>query len=477
MSDRRVFRWAPTSARLLIGTIISICAVVAVVTAVSVPWPTVVREPLSVPATPAPAASVVACDGALLSIGRDPTNAADISIAAPQSVVVGVAEGAPPTEQRLETTDVGPGPLAYTAPPIDDQAVDVAASGAATASADDLAGFAASACRPPLLDSWLVGGSGATGAADLVLLANPGTVPATVQLTVFGAAGAQTPPGGVDLVVAPGTQRVVPLAGIALGEETPVVRVSAVGAPIRASLQASITRTLTPGGVDQVGPVAQADTTEVITGITVSRRSGAEDGAAGSPAPDADDDVTVLRMLSPSAAATAHVTVTAVGSTGQLRDPQEVALEAGKPIELALDGLTAGSYTVAVDADAPVVAAVWQATGVGAGDDFAWYTPAPEVSVSSLFATPGGPTPALSVVNPSGEPVAVTVTAVDGGSPLQVTVPASGSVSVRLSARTVYRFEPEAPVRAGLSFAGDGALAGVPVWPSDVATAEVVVYP
>ena len=479
MSDRRVFRWATTSARLLIGTAVSIVAVVAVVTAVSVPWPTVTREPLSVPATPAPAASVIACDGALLSIGRDPTDAAAVTIAAPQSVVVGVGEGPPPAEQRLETTDVGPGPLAFTAPPIGDQAIDVAAIGAATASADDLSGFAAAACRPPLLDSWLVGGSGATGAADLVLLANPGTVPATVQLTVYGAAGPQTPPGGVDLVIPPGTQRVVPLAGIALGEETPVVRVSAVGAPIRASLQASITRTLTPGGVDQVGPVAQADTSAVITGITVARRSAGEDaaGGAGGALDEAADDVTVLRMLAPSAAATARVTVTAVGNGEPVREPQEVALEAGMPLELALDGLNAGSYTVAVEAESPVVAAVWQATGVRAGDDFAWYTPAPEVSVESLFATPGGPTPSLSVVNPSNEPVAVAVTAIDGGSPLELTVPANGSVAVRLSARTVYRLQPEAPVRAGLSLAGDGALAGVPVWPADIATPEVVVYP
>lgn len=468
MSDRRVFRWATTSARMLIGTVVSIAAVVAVVTAVSVPWPTVVREPLSVPATPAPAESVIVCDGALLSIGRNPTDASAVTVVAPQSVVAGVAEGGGPAEQRLETTDVGPGPLAYTALPVDDHAVDVAATGAATASADDLSGFAASACRPPLLDSWLVGGSGATGAADLVLISNPGTVPATVQLTVYGAAGPQIPPGGVDLVIPPGTQRVVPLAGLALGEETPVVRVSAVGAPVHASLQASITRTLTPGGVDQVGPVAEAETTEVITGITVMRPPAA-DGAA--------DEVTVLRMLAPSAAATVRVTVTAVGRAEPAREPEEVALEAGKPLELALNGLAAGSYTVTLDATAPVVAAVWQATGVGEGDDFAWYTPAPEVSVASLFATPGGPTPSLSVVNPSSEPVAVSVAPADGGAPFELTIPANGSVAVRLAARSLYLFDPAAPVRAGLSLAGDGALAGVPVWPADVATPEIVVYP
>ncbi|MFE5409098.1 DUF5719 family protein [Microbacterium sp. NPDC056569] len=468
MSDRRVFRWATTSARLLIGTAVSVLAVVAVVTAVSVPWPTLVREPLSVLATPAPAASVIACDGGLLSIGRNPTAASTVTLAAPQSVIGGTADGGGAAEQQLQTTDVGPGPLAYTAPPRDGQAVDIAAAGAAVANADDLAGFAASACRQPLLESWLVGGSAATGAADLVLLANPGSVPATVQLTVYGVDGPQAPPGGVDLVIAPGTQRVVPLAGLALGEETPVVRVSAVGAPIHASLQASMTRTLTPAGVDQVGPIAHTENKQVITGITVARPSG-DDGAS--------EETTVLRMLSPVLPAAARVTVTAAGRSEPVGDPQEVSLEAGKPLELALNGLAPGAYTVSLDAEAPVVAAVWQTTGVGAGDDFAWYTPAPEVTVPSLFATPGGPTPSLSIVNPSDQPAVVAVTPVDGGSPFDLTVPANGSIAVRLAARSLYMLDPEAPVRAGLSFAGDGALAGVPVWPADVATPEIVVYP
>ena len=469
MSDRRVFRWATTSARLLAGTVVSVGAVIAVVTAVSVPWPTVEREPLSVAATPAPAASVIVCDGALLSIGRDPTDADALVSAVPQSVMGGVADGAPAEVERLDTPGVGVGPVVFTAQPLGDRAVDVAATGSATAAQDDLAGFAASACRPPLLDSWLVGGSGATGATDLVLLSNPGTVPATVELTVYGVAGPQTPPGASALVVAPGTQQVVPLAGIALGEESPVVRVTAVGAPVHASLQTSITRTLTPAGVDQVGPVAHAETSTVIAGVTMTRAAARGDDAA--------DAATVLRMLAPSAPATARVTVWAVGRAEPAREPQDVALEAGLPLELALDGLSAGAYTVAVEADAPVVAAVRQTTGVDEGLDFAWYTPAPAVSVPSLFATPAGPSPALTVVNPADEPVVVTVAPVDGGSPLELTVPARGSLSARLPERALYLLEPEGTVHAGLSISGDGALAGVPLWPADVGTREVVVYP
>jgi hypothetical protein len=472
MSDRRVFRWATTSTRLLAGTVVSAAAVVAVVTAVTVPWPTLTREPAAISAVPAPAASVVACDGPLLSVGRDVTQAGAVSIAAAQRVTSGVTAGAAPPEEAvlaLDGQESAEGPAVFTAAPADRTRVDVAAAGSATVSADDLAGFAASACRPPLLESWLVGGSGETGAADLVLLSNPGVVPATVQLTVFGSAGEQTPPGGTDVVVAPGTQRVIPLAGLVLGEASPVVRVSAVGAPVHASLQASITRTLTPGGVDQVGAIPEPQTAQTITGIAVTRSPGTE---------GASDVATVLRMLAPSADTTATIAVTAVGREEPALDPQEVPLVAGQPVEVDLRGLPVGSYTVRVEAEEPLVAAVWQATGFDGGDDFAWYTPSPLVSVPSLFAAPSGPPPALTLVNPADEPVDVSVSSEDGAYRLEVSVPANGSMTARLSPRTVYVLDPGAgEIRAGLSLTGDGALAGMPVWPADAAAPEIVVYP
>lgn len=481
MSDRRVFRWATTSTRMLIGTVVSIAAAMAVVTAVSVPWPTLQRDPVSVAAMPAPAASVAACDGGLLSIGRDPTDADALLAAAPQSVTSGVsADAPPPAEQQLEVPDVGPGPIVFTAPPQDRQRVDVAAAGASTVTADDLTGFAASACRPPLLESWLIGGSGLTGAADLVLLANPGTVPATVELTVYGVGGPQTPPGSSDIVVAPGTQRVVPLAGIAFDEASPVIRVTAVGAPIHASLQTSITRTLTPGGVDQVGPVPQPAPAHTITGVGVTGRpeaAAAPDDSAAAAETEIAQSATLLRLLAPSTTTTATVTVTAIGRVEPALEPQAVSLEAGKPLELALDGLAVGSYTVEVVAEAPVLAAVWQTSGFDEGADFAWYTPSPEISVPSLFAVPSGPPPTLTVVNPADEPVVVAVTSEDGAFRLELTVPADGAMTARLSSRTVYLIEPEAPVHASLSFTGDGALAGVPVWSADAAAPEITVYP
>ena len=472
MSDRRVFRWASTSTRLLAGTAVSVVAVVAVVTAVSVPWPTLTREPLSIAAVPAPAASVASCDGGLLSVGRDVTDVESISLAKRQLVTSGVSESAPePEEQVLEVAGLpgGDGPSVFTSPPENRQRVDVAAAGAATATDDDLAGYAASACRPPLLESWLVGGSAETGAADLVLLANPGVVPATVQLTVFGADGPQTPPGGTDVVVPAGEQRVVPLAGLVIGEASPVLRVSAAGAPVHASLQASITRTLTPGGVEQVGAVAEPQPLQTITGISVTGDPGAE---------GASDAATVLRMLSPSADGTARITVTATGREQPALEPEDVPLVAGEPVEVELGGLAVGTYTVDVAADAPVVAAVWQTTGFDEGDDFAWYAPSPAIGVASLFAVPSGPPPALTLVNQGDEPAEVSVSSADGSYRLELAVPANGSMTARLSSRTVYVLDPgSSEIRAGLSLTGKGALAGIPVWPADAASPEIVVYP
>jgi hypothetical protein len=335
--------------------------------------------------------------------------------------------------------------------------------------AEDLSGFAASACRPALMESWLVGGSASTGAADVVLLANPGSVAATVQLTVYGAAGPQVPAGGNDLVVAAGSQIVVPLAGLVLGEESPVIRVTATGAPVQAALQASITRTLLPGGVDQIGATLVPEPVQVIPGVAVTQNPGAE---------GASDAATVVRILSPTADTTATITASPIGASVQTLPPTTVPLAAGIPTEVELGGLAVGQYTVHVAAGAPVLAAVWQTTGFGEGSDFAWYAAAPAVSAPSLFATPQGPTPVLTLSNPTDAAITVAVSAVDGSFEADVTVAGGASEAVRLAARTVYLLDAGGGgIRAGVSQTGDGALAGFPVWSSDAAAQAIVVYP
>ncbi|MDZ8171076.1 DUF5719 family protein [Microbacterium xanthum] len=470
MSDRRPFRWATTSARMLVGTLVGVGFVVGVVTAVSVPWPEIDRSAPALEERPAADQSIAACTGDLLATGRDVEDAGGIVSAADATLTLGTSDAqADPEISDLPAPALGDeqSASAVVAQPDGEDRVDVAAAGAATVSDEDLRGYAASPCRPALMESWLVAGSTATGSADLVLLSNPGEVAATVQLTVYGAQGETQPPGGADVVVPAGTQRIVPLAGLILGETSPVVRVTAVGAPVQASVQSSITRGLIPGGVEQTTAVTAPETTQVITGVSVAAAAG-----------EGDDAATVVRILAPTLDTTASVTVTMADSVRSVVLERTIELVGGVPTEAELDGLEAGQYTVEVAAEAELLASVRQTAGPEDAADFAWYMPAPELATPSTFATPAGPEPQLTLANTTEVEMTVALATVDGQDTQSVVVSARSSTTVRLTARTVYAIDDGGDgVRAALSFSGDGALAGYPVWPSEAASVAITVYP
>lgn len=463
MNDRRLVRYAATSARLVAGAAVAAAAVVGTVAAIAAPWPQYTAEPVRLETTPAPSDTVLACDGPLLALGRSADAAGGLSAAAASEIVSGPADAGATesTSSGATGSSDGDAPVLRAAPR-DGARTPIAAATSATAASDDLSGFAASACRPPLAESWLVGGASTTGANDLIELANPGSVPATVQLSVYGAQGVDTPPSGQNIVVPAGERRVVPLAGLLLGEESPVVRVVSSGAPVHAALQTSVTRVLLPGGVEQVAPTAQADTRLVMPGVQVVQTAA---GQAG----------TVLRLLAPGADATATVTLDPVDATTAAPAPIEVPLSAGLPTSLDLSGVAAGAYAVDVSATAPVVGATWSTTGFGQGADFAWYAAAPEIAEPSVVAVAPGAGASLALVGGASEAV-VTLTPTDGGAALSVTVGAGTSAAVPVAAG-VYRLETTAAVRAAVTYAGASTLASYPLWPADAAASAVTVLP
>ena len=70
------------------------------------------------------------------------------------------------------------------------------------------------------------------------------------------------------------------------------------------------------------------------------------------------------------------------------------------------------------------------------------------------------------------------VSSADGTFRLEVTVAPAATTLVRLAPRTVYQLDPGGSgIRAAVSLAGDGALAGFPVWPADAAAPKILVYP
>ncbi|MGC0368017.1 DUF5719 family protein [Microbacterium sp. SLBN-111] len=465
MSDRRLVRFATTSARVVAGSAVAAAVVVGAVVGIAAPWPRLVAEPVRVQVDPAPSDTVLACAGPVFALGRAAESAGGVTVAATPTIVSGPdAAGAQVSRATGATSDGSGDATVFRAAPKDRAATPFAAAGSATVSSSDLIGFSASACRPPLAESWLVAGATTTGANDLVVLANPGDVAATVQLSVYGAKGVSTPPSGTGLVVPAHGQRVVPLAGLLLGEESPVVRVVATGAPVQASLQASLTRTLLPGGSDQAAPLAQASASLVLPGVQVIATG---QGDAG----------TVLRLLSPGADASATVTITPVGGDVPAGDPRTLALPAATPTSLNLSDLTPGAYTVSIAATQPVVGGAWSTTGFGEGADFAWYAAAPEFSASSLIAiAPGAGASLVIATDAASGSASVTLTPQSGGDPVTVSVPAGGSVAVPVTAG-VYELAPDRPVHAAMSYSAPGALAGYPLWPADAAAGTLTILP
>ncbi|MBZ4487105.1 DUF5719 family protein [Microbacterium sp. cx-55] len=468
MTRRRALVWAATSTRLVVGTALAAGVVLAVGVGVAAPWPTHETQPVSLSVTPAPADTVLACTGPLLALGRDASDAGGLTSAA-SSQTVSASDGSPLDTVALTASPAISGDAsasALVAAPDGDRRSDAAAAASASVEADDLRGYTVSACRQPLIESWLVGGATTTGAADLVILSNPSDVAATVQLSLYSPTGMSVPAGGAGLRVDPRTQRIVPLASLGVGEEAPIVRVTASGAPVSAVLQSSLTRTLLPGGVEQTGPVVAAETTQVLPGVQVLQ-SAVDAGPSGA--------TTVLRVLSPGTATTVTVTVRDERGDEVLR--QEAPLEADLPTEVELAGLAVGRYTVTAAADAPITAAVWQTTGFGEGADFAWYTPAPLLAAPTLVAVPAGPSPTIFLVG-GGEAADVTLEPVQGpGDAIDANVSAAGVTVVAATAGTVYRLQTDAPVRASVSYASAGQLGGFPIWPADAAAAALTVYP
>ncbi|WP_091231866.1 DUF5719 family protein [Microbacterium sp. 3J1] len=460
MNGTRAFRVAATSARVLTGAVVAAACVVGVIVAVGAPWPTIAHEPAQAEVTPLPGDTVLVCNGDLRAIGRTTSRPLEMVSAASPRVTVDGTSGAPESTPLAVEDLVDGGDVQRLTGVVEGRtAPELAATESVSIAAPDLFGFASAPCRPASTESWLVGGTVATGTEDLVVLTNPGAVPSTVTLEVFGSVR-----GSRSVIVPAETQLALPLTSMATGAGIPVVKVTATGSPVRAVLQSSLTRTLDPAGVDLQDAVAAPQKRPVIAGVQMFESEG--DNA----------EMTVLRMLAPEADTQASVTVREVGET-TAADEFSVPLIAGQPQELSLSSLSPGTYSVHIDAEAPVLAAVRVQDGAGPQTDFTWITPAPELEEQVLVAVPDGPAAELMIVNDGDEEATVRIETVDGGEPQELTVSAQSSASVEVTDRTVYSVSASSPVHAAVTMTAAGALAAWPVWPAAGAQQSITVYP
>jgi hypothetical protein len=494
-------------ARIASGIVASAVAVVVIGAVAFVPLPTLGAEPRSVTVEPAPADQLRVCPGGAMRVGDETGSDADTAFAIGAPSLDGEAQNGTLDRSRLTSAD--PTAAVSTAPEVLRVA---AADGAQVAGAQsqdvdapDFRGFAAAVCAEPSGSIWLVGGAMTIGRSTVLLIANPTDVPSRVSLEIFGEDGPVSAPGMSGIDVPAGGQRVLSLSGFAPGVASPVVHVTARGGRVVADLQQSIVRGLDAVGVETIGAGADPGPSLVIPGVRIVDTIGTNRARALA---DWQDAGAVVRVAVPGAVA-GTVTVRVVPEAGAAEGAEgtsfEIELDAGTVTDIPLDvsgedpaaeaaedhdhGLQDGIYTVYVDADVPVAAAVRTSTAVDTGQDpapdavlaappsdLAWFSAAPALDETAFFVVPAGPAPVVSIVNPTAVDVALELTTARGGGVQAVAIPAGGTVSLPVSPGA-YLLSGAAGLSVGVTFAAPGSLAALVLSPARPVAGALVVHP
>lgn len=468
------------SARFVTGIVALAVAAIAVGGAILAPLPSVSVTPPSKTVVPVPTAAERVCPGPLLELGSGTNSASTLNSFGRAVTTYGtISEGSTASTSPLKapddsTTSYGV-PLLVRVPASSDGTLPptVAASQSQSAGQDDMTGFAAAACGEASPDSWLVGGSASLGQTTLVMLANPSEVQATVDLAIYGESGRVAATGSTGIVVAPGTQRVIPLAGLAPSVAAPVIHVTTTGGKVLASLQQSYVNGIDPEGVELIGPTAEPATRQVIAGVAIRtlaavQASSSSDGWSAS--------LPALRVLVPGTSA-ATVQIGETGEQGTAGgNSTSVTVQPGVVTEVPLRNLADGNFTVSVQSTAPVVVAARTTTTSGKATDFAWFAASAKLSGSVPVAIAHGSEPTLHLANTGSSDVSITLTS-STGTTSRATVPSQSAVAIPLPATGVFRLDGAGGLIGSVSYAGAGLLSSLALNPPGPLAAPIVVYP
>ncbi|CCH78399.1 putative secreted protein [Nostocoides japonicum T1-X7] len=351
---------------------------------------------------------------------RDVATPGRVTAAAPPAATVTPLLGRPPGAGTLHVGALSAGASTGSAPSPSSVSAGLPASGAVAVGATkglapglvatqewsttgtSLRGLVTASCLAPTDDAWLVGGAGAPGRQERLVLANPGANVVTADVALIGASGPVRSPNGTGVVVPAHGRTTILLDALSSTEKSPVAHVTTRGGLVYAALADTWLDGSVPAGADDVTPTAAPGRTVVIPAVALAGQGRLRVAVTGS-----HEAVVQVRTLS--------------ASGGAPLPKGGVATVAGHSVaEFDLSGVPAGTYAVQVTSDEPVVAGavVFRRSGSGVGD-FAWSAAAEPVGVlagTTFPATSGRPPSRTLGLVSSGATatVAVTVVAKDG---------------------------------------------------------------
>ncbi|MFD1720097.1 DUF5719 family protein [Amnibacterium endophyticum] len=464
--------------------------------------------------TPSSPGQSLVCPGPVVAVGAEGTAADEPTATGRPSRTAGTAEGGKVDSTALTRGGLGGGgtaPRLLRAEPAR-TAGQLAGAQLEQVSGGDAAGLAASACTAPAADAWFAAGATTTGRTTVLLLANPTSSPARVDVRVWTEDGAIDPTGG-GIAVRPRSRAAVPLAGLAPSAGGLALHVVSSGARIGMAVEQRTVRGLESGGVDITGTTAAPALTQTIPGLRIS-------GGAAVAQTRTEDDYgdlqPVVRVLLPGArAADVDIVLQPAAGGDPVRLGRRVA--AGVVTDFPVPDLPDGTYTARLSSKQPFVAgarvsvvgdpaasatpddgsaaaggsgapsdaAVGTDAGLVGGDgpvdtgsaaapvtgsptstargiDLAWLAAAQPIGATAAVAVVDAPSPVLTI---AGDGTARTVR-VSGAATGTVKVPAKGTAALPV-ARGVVVLQGGAGTTAAVSYGGTAAVAGYPVEPAD----------
>jgi hypothetical protein len=464
-------------ARIATGTIGLVVAAAVVAAAGLLPLPTfATTSPVTV-VTPVVAEQQRVCAGSLLRLGNDQGEGATTASSVGKPLVRYSSSAGQVQVAPLTSTDSTSGlaPMLLTLPPEAETTVPplLVGSQEQAVNSGDLVGLASAECTEANGDSWLAGGATDTGRTSILTLSNPSTVVATVKLSIFAETGAVSAAGTDGIVVPPGGQRVLSLAGFAPDVLSPVVHVESRGGQIVANLQEVVVRTLDPGGVDIVSPTRQPSKRAVVPGLVLAGSAALAPAAAQ----DGYSDLrAAVRLFVPGTkGATVALTILAEDGTSK-PNVVNLSVPAGIVTDVPLDSFPDGAYSLAVDSDVPLLAAARVSTmGASGATDFDWLAAGTPLTDKAIVPVGSGPSPVLHLVNLSKTDATISLRG--HGTSTTVKLPAGAAIATPVSASTTYTLSGFDSVVAAVSYLGDGTIASFGVTPTAPTSQPITVHP
>ncbi|HTC69179.1 MAG TPA: DUF5719 family protein [Acidothermaceae bacterium] len=443
----------------------------------------------SLAATPSPAVSAVA-SGVASSVASSPAASSPASSARGGGSVTTTALGVgTPIPAAPQSIPLRPGHGWVVDGPATQAPVAITATGPVTDSLSAVqftrapvsgeAQISTAQCGSPTTNAWFAGFSSNVGAHASLLLTNIDAVPATVDVSIWGAQGGE-PDTRRGIAVAAMSQVAVPLDQIEPGLPVGVAQVVATSGRIVPAVRDDAENGSIPLGVDWLPPTAAPATTQTVPGILGD--AGPRHLIVGNPG-----------------AVDANFSLTVVTADGAFMPTQFTSLtvDAGEVSDVSLDPVLQGeAAAILITSSQPVVAggiSMLPSDAVG-GSDFAFTAAVPPLSGPTVVAggevgagrvtqlvlsapsddapvevvllpsltdappivndttVPGGTTKVLDLATLTTDPAPAVVVIPQGGGPLYAAwslqeIGASSSGLTELVLQTPVRSLPRAPAR------------------------------